>query len=312
MAQPTESYPGGSAAGGRGPALAILTQAPRPGLVGNECCPPWTPAEIAALHTAWLKRIAQEMAGVAVFLFGRPTDALPMLRYFAGPGVELREWRGDPAEPAAAVAAALQALGHGPVLVRTATAPDATEADVRLCLAAAQRGETVLAADQRGDAWLQAFPALRTGGPPAGDVPPQPRRGPWARTVHNADDLALLLHERGGPEAVAAPPPLPVRDLQAALQFYETVLGTELLLRDETGATLGHAGFRLRLQARGAGFTGNGLRLDVADVETPHAAAARHGAIAPRDGLAVAADGRACFGLVDADGNRLWFRGPAT
>ncbi|MEO6595773.1 MAG: hypothetical protein ABIP94_13560, partial [Planctomycetota bacterium] len=138
------SGPGGT---GKGAALAILATAPRPGLVLQELCPPLMPSEASALQTAWLKHIVRELPGASVFLYGRPADALPMLRYFAGPGVELREWPGanEPGtvESMATVAGELFAEGYGPVLVRTMDAPEPTEAVLLACLRAAARGDLV-------------------------------------------------------------------------------------------------------------------------------------------------------------------------
>jgi hypothetical protein len=73
MRDQTETNAAGSgAAAGRGPALVIVAEAPRPGNVLTGLCPPLRHGEAAALQTAWLKGIAQPLPGVAVWLFGRP------------------------------------------------------------------------------------------------------------------------------------------------------------------------------------------------------------------------------------------------
>ena len=318
------SSPPGPGRSARGPALAILATAPRPGLVLQELCPPLRPAEAGALQTAWLKQIAQELPGIAVFLFGRPTDALPMLRYFAGPGVELREWRPladaqGPIDPRTSVAGELFAAGYGPVLVRSAEAPEPGTPQLQACAAAVAEGAFVWAPDQRGAAWLvgcaeprhavalhlaqgqraglaAAFAAL---GLPATTAV---RRGPWARTVRTADDLALLLHER---DATRGPPELPVRNLQAALAWYEAQFGTELLGRDERTATLRNAAFELRLVERGPAAAPNGLWLCCDD---PRRALARFGTGpdgATPEGPEPVVGGGIEATVTDLDGNRL-------
>ncbi len=321
MAQPTESGTGGSRAGERGPALAVLATAPRPGLVLQGCCPPLTPTEAGALQTAWLKQVVQELPGAAVFLFGRPADAMPMLRYFAGPGVELREWPatvspGSGAEPMLAAAAALFNAGHGPVLVRGVDAPQPQQADLLACLAACQRGEFVWAPDQRGDPWLCGFAdaaqlqALLQAGPSGRALADAVavRRGPWARTIRDQLDLPMLWHERCG--ADAGPPTLPVRDLQSALQFFETVFDTELRSRDDNQALIAAPTFPLRLQQRGLDFVANGVCLQVDDAKALFASLQPHDVVAPGDRPALATDGRWDFTTTDPFGNRLTFRGP--
>ena len=305
MARQTETGTAGS--GGRGPALAILATAPRPGLVLPGLCPPLLPAEAAALQTAWLKRFCTELPGVAVYLFGRPADALPMLRYFAGPGVELREWQADErrVDAMSEVARGLFAEGYSPVLVRTADVPDALEADVLACAAAAASGDVVMAPDQCGQPWLFGFPdAARTTARPT-------RRGPWARRIRDADDLALLLHERRPPGGDA--PTLPVRDVQAALRFYETVFAAELVARDAASATVAAAAFTLRLAARGPEHRPNGLRLRAADLDLLAELPLAHGCVAAGDGIAPRIGGSIDFTVADPDGNRLcfWSAAPA-
>jgi glycosyltransferase A (GT-A) superfamily protein (DUF2064 family) len=197
MAHQTESQGRGSAGAGRGPALVVLATAPRPGLVLPGTCPPLRAAEAAGLQTAWLKEIAQELPGTAVHLCGRPADALPMLHYFAGPGVELHEWRSDHRgamvrDVLARAAAEAFAAGHRPVLVRTADTPDVDRATLLACLDAARRGDCVLGRDQRGAPWLLAAADADA------SANARARPGPWARCVSDAMDLWLLLHERLG------------------------------------------------------------------------------------------------------------------
>jgi catechol 2,3-dioxygenase-like lactoylglutathione lyase family enzyme len=324
MPHQTDSAPPGSSRPGRGPALAILATAPRPGLVLQGACPPLRPAEAAALQTAWLKGIAQELPGAAVVLFGAPADALPMLRYFAGPGVELREWRarGDARgqiDPFSAAALELFEVGHAPVLVRTADAPEPTTADLLGCLVAAAAGEFVWAPDQRGEPWLVGLPtpvhaaALHNAHRRAAELPAAllalglpaaVRRGPWTRTVLDDTDLTMLLHER---TPAAGDPTLPVQDLQAALQFYEHAFGTELLSRDDRQATVRGPGFTVRLRQVGPGGRRNGLWLPCND---PRAAAAALDGRAPIAELDLPQDlaGGGCdFTATDLDGNRLTF-----
>ncbi len=156
MAQPTETAGRGSPPTGKGPVLALLATAPRPGLSLRGCCPPLTPAEAGALQTAWLKSAAQELPGATVLLYGQPLDALPMLKYFAGPGVELRPHRFLPGvggqEPIQALAAELFAEGFGPVLVRLCDVPDVlalaytmgpTGADAAIYVLSGDTGELV-------------------------------------------------------------------------------------------------------------------------------------------------------------------------
>lgn len=304
MVQPTESGAAGSLGRAKGPALGILAVAPRPGAVLQGCCPPLTAAEAGALQTAWLKLVAQELPGAAVILFGTPPDAMPMLKYFAGPGVELRPWPAVAGgEPMLAAAAALFADGYGPVLVRTADAPDVTEQDLKNCLGAVRDDGLLLAPDQRGHVWLlgahdaAALAALQNGDPAVAK-----RRGPWRRTVRHADDLTALLHERlrdGGP------PTLGVRDLQSALQFYEVVLAAELISRREPGATVRFWGHDVRLVARPDDFVPNGLRLSVDDVVACRDGLGAHQVVAPGDDLATDIDGSAGFAVTDPFGNRL-------
>lgn len=318
MAQPTDSHGAGSAPAG--PALAILATAPRPGLVLTGCCPPLTPVEAGALQTAWLKQIVQELPGVQVHLLGRPADAAPMLRYFAGPGVELQEWRDrsdehGPVDPMLAAAAALFAAGSGPVLVRTADAPEPRQDDLLSCVAAARQGQMVWAPDQRGAPWLCAFASVAQVHELAAASrerrrldPALPlRRGPWARTVQHHDDLLLLLRERQ-PEHGAAW--LPVPDLQSALQFFEVVFEAELLAREPEAAAIAFAGTELRLVAR-RDFVRNGMRVPTPDAAALHASLAGRGAIAPGDELATTVAGRANFTVTDPFGNRLLFEAPA-
>lgn len=319
----------GSSRSTKGPALAILATAPRPGLVLQGTCPPLRPAEAAALQTAWLKHIVQELPGVAVYLFGRPKDAMPMLRYFAGPGVELRDWQmvtdeRGPIEPMAAVAQELFAAGHGPVLVRTADAPEPSANDLLACAAATGRGELVWAPDQRGEPWLVGLPqpahaaalhlAQRQRAGLAAAVgalgiaaTTTVRRGPWARTVRTADDLALLLHER---HPAGRPPTLPVQNLQAALQFYEHAFGTELLSRDDTTATVRGAAFELRLWERGPGSEPNGLWLLCSDPTSLADQCAAQLTIPAADQPAERAGGGSDFTATDPFGHRLTFGTP--
>jgi glycosyltransferase A (GT-A) superfamily protein (DUF2064 family)/catechol 2,3-dioxygenase-like lactoylglutathione lyase family enzyme len=304
MAQQTETRGHGSAGGDRGPALAILATAPRPGLVLTGACPPLRPAEAAGLQTAWLKHLVQELPGVAVVLCGRPADALPMLRYFAGPGVELQPWPEPGHGPVGLdalqrAAAALLDGVQAPVLVRTADTPDVAAATVLACLDAARDGHAVLGRDQRGAAWLLAAPDRAA-------LARTPRRGPWARSVQHGDDLALLLQERLGPDR-AEPLTLPVRDLQAALRFYECVFATELLATDGQTATLAGPAFRLRLAARGTSFHPNGLRLPVRDCRALAAALAPHRVVLAGDEPDAGRGAGNAFTATDACGNRLTF-----
>lgn len=302
MADQTESSGGGSAAV-RGAAVAIVATAPRPGLALPNACPPLSPAEAAGLQTAWLKAIVGELPGVRVYLCGRPADALPMLRYFAGPGVELREWAWDGRGPVtraalAECAAARFAEGHAPVLVRTAETPDVPVATVLACVEAA-RHSAVLGRDQRGEPWL-------LGGPdPAALADAAPAQAPWARSVQDHDDLLRLWGERERDDA--APWALPVRDLQAALRWYETVLGAELVARDESTATLRCVGQRLRLEAVGATFAPNGLCLPCRDPAAVAAAAAAHHAVRRGDAPAPRIGGGIAATVTDDSGNRLCF-----
>lgn len=329
MPHQTDSGTPGSGRAAKGPALAILATAPRPGLVLLDVCPPLRPAEAGALQTAWLKQIAQELPGVAVFLCGRPADAMPMLRYFAGPGVELREWRLQtdeygPVEPMAAVARELFAGGFGPVLVRTADAPEPTAAALLACVAAAGRGEFVWAPDQRGAPWLVGLPeprhadALHLANRRRVDLPAALaavgatataiRRGPWARTVQEEHDLRLLLHERapGG-----APPTLPVVDLQAALQFYDHHFATELLGRDDRSATVRSPAFEVQLRQGGPGARRNGLWLPCSDPAAVADGLAARLPIAAEDAPQELAGGGIDFTATDQDGNRLTFGTPS-
>lgn len=317
MAQPTETAGPGSPPTGKGAVLALLATAPRPGLSLRGCCPPLTPAEAGALQTAWLKAAAQELPGATVLLYGQPLDALPMLKYFAGPGVDLRPFRGQLGpggqEPIQTLAAELFAEGFGPVLVRLCDVPDAVEADLVACLAAVQRGRLVLAPDQRGQAWLAGFadPGQLTAFalPDAHRLPIQ--RGPWRRTIRHGDDLLHLLHERR--DGSAGPAALGVRNLQASLQFYEVVLGAELRGRQPDRATIGFgdeklAGETLHLVERGPEFVPNGLCRTVDDLEALRARLGDHQVVAPGDELALAVDGRRDVTLTDPCGNRLTFR----
>lgn len=321
MVHQTETGPGGSSATTGSPALAVLATAPRPGLVLTGLCPPFSAAEAAALQTAWLKHIVQELPGAVVFLFGRPASALPMLHYFAGPGVTLREWRTEPAgaerhpEPAtrlervmAATALELFAMGHAPVLVRTSDAPDVPTTNLLACLAAARAGHRVMALDQRGAPWLLGWPSHAAAmAATAGQGSPG-RRGPWARTVQNADDLTLLLHERAPRPGDAAS--LPVRDLQAALRFYETTTSAQLHSRSDTQATIDVAGTKVRLVQRGRDFTANGLWLscdDDQELADLAAMLAEHDCIGAGDELATGVGGDTACTATDQDGNRLTF-----
>lgn len=317
MAQPTETAGRGSPPTGKGPVLALLATAPRPGLSLRGCCPPLTPAEAGALQTAWLKSAAQELPGATVLLYGQPLDALPMLKYFAGPGVELRPHRFQPGvggqEPIQALAAELFAEGFGPVLVRLCDVPDVIDADLQACLAATLHGRLVLAPDQRGQAWLTGFAdAGQLTAFALADAHQLPlQRGPWRRTIRHGDDLTHLLHERLGTDA--GPAELGVRNLQASLQFYDVVLGAELLAREPGRARLGfgderRAGGPLVLVERGAGFVPNGLCRHVADLVAWRDRLGAHQVVRPGDELGAAVDGIRDFTLTDPCGNRLTFR----
>lgn len=303
MAHQTESQARGSG----GPAIAILATAPRPGLALVGACPPLEPAEAAGLQTAWLKQTAQEHPGAAVYLCGRPADALPMLHYFAGPGVELRAWRSDHRGPMtrallAETAAELFAAGHAPVLVRTADVPDVHRAALQACLEAARDGECVLGHDQRGAPWLLAARDAATLHDPA------PRRGPWARRVQDATDLRLLWQERADADAeTPEPPTLPVRDLPSALRFYEVVFGTELLGTDGRTATVAGPHFRLRLAAYGHDFVANGLLLPCDDAAALSERLAAQRVLAAGDELAPRIGGGRAVVATDDSGNRLTF-----
>jgi hypothetical protein len=317
MGDQTDSRADGSTAHHRGATLAVLATAPRPGLVLQGACPPLTPAEAGALQTAWLKGIAQELPGAAVHLFGRPADALPMLRYFAGPGVELRQWHdlaadsaaGEPAQFAAA-AAELFAEGHGPVLVRTADAPEPTTAHLLACLQAARAGTPVWAPDACGRAWLVALPdagaaaELRSlsDGPAAWRA--GWRRGPWARRVVAAHDLKALLAEREG--AGAALPTLPVPDLAAAAAWHERVFAAHACAHDERLVVVRSAAGALRLEHDATGRA-NGCLLRTKDLAPWHHLAAGHGAVRAGDGPALDVDGGSAFTATDPFGNRLTF-----
>lgn len=329
MADQTESPTGGSTPAPRGPALAILATALRPELVPPGLCPPLRPAEAAALQTAWLKQIAQALPGAAVYLFGRPADAMPMLRYFAGPGVELRPWHAaadaqGPIDPLTVAATELFAAGHGPVLVRAANVPDARDEDLQACLAAARRGEVVWCPDQHGAPWLLALPQpfdaalphlaqrrtdrlaaaaqrlARETGKPVRTV----RRGPWARAVTTAHDLELLLAERTD-DAVRT---LPVADVQAALQFYATVFGCDVDGRWPDGANVRDGAFAVRLVRRPDDLQANGLCTVVDDLAPWQARCAEHGCIAAGDERCEPIGGGMAFTATDPDGNRLTFR----
>lgn len=305
----------GPAPGPRGPVLAILATAPRPGLALPAACPPLLPSEAGALQTAWLKHIAQELPGVAVLLCGRPADALPMLRYFAGPGVDLRGWPEAAGEPTVALARELFAAGFGPVLVRTADAPEPQQGELLACVAAARRGDFVWAPDQRGGAWLCGFAslvqveALAEGGPSA----PHPRhQGPWARRMVDGLDWELLLAERmrrlGLPTAA---PRLPVQNLQASLQFYETLCSARLLERQADRARIEIAGSELWLQASAVPFLANGLRLELPGARAQ--VANWTSSIGMGAGVAEATGSDDATGVTvrDPDGNRLTFCEPA-
>ena len=220
----------------------------------------------------------------------------------------------------------LLAEGYGPVVVRTADTPDPRPADLLACVEAARRGELVVAGDQRGSTWLVGLPAAAQAeallaaardlrGLPAAlarmspDRPIAIRRGPWARTVQNPDDLALLLHERRPPGGEA--PALPVRDLQAALRFYEVVFAGSLAAQSRTAATVTFAGAAVQLVARGSDFLANGLCVRSPDLAALAARAAPHGCIGPGDGLAIGVGGGSDFTATDQDGNRLTFVGAA-
>lgn len=338
MRPQTETTPGGSTGSGRGPALAWIATAPRPGLVLERLCPPLDPAEAAALQTAWLKRLVQPVPGVATLLYGTPTDALGMLRYFAGPGIELRpQPAGDRREVLALCFAELFAAGFAPVAVRNCVTPEAGPGAVAAALQEAARGSVVLAPDQHGDCWLIALPhpvpeLFRDG-------PDQASAGTWsallaqratqlglraatgatAIAVRDAEDLWQLWRDRGAgasrPRLRRAVPVLPVHNLQAALQFYEVQFGCELLARDEVSATIARDGFVGRLRAGrddtdcAAGRREGGaptVDIEVADI-TAFAAELRARQV---DATPLAADSgghAAGFEVQDPDGNTLRF-----
>jgi catechol 2,3-dioxygenase-like lactoylglutathione lyase family enzyme len=327
MARPTETSSAGSRA--RGAALGVLATEPRPGLVLAELCPPLDPGEAAALQTAWLKRIVQALPGAAVYLCGGPDDAAPMLRYFAGPGVELRARRGgDPAAQFAAAGRELLAAGHDPIALCTADTPNAHDRDRLACLDAARSGAVVAAPDQRGRTWLLAMPAAAAAlldALPAGLAHDDVRaaalrlgcpteRGQWARSVREPLDLELLWRERKAADAAAfdgciEPPALFVRDLQAALQYYETRLGCELAAREERCATVVLEGLAVRLRGAGPAFAANGLRLPCRDVEALARTFAARGVrpAAAADAPADTVGGGRDATFADQDGNRLCF-----
>ncbi len=311
MPQATVSGTSGSNAPASGAALGILATAPRPGLVLTGLVPSLTAAEAAALATAWMKVLVAELPGVAVQLFGRPADAMPMLRYFAGPGVTPCVWD-EPGTARPDRAAMLRALttlldrGHAPVAVRVPDAPDTTEADVVACLQAAAH-DPVEALDQRGEPWLLAAPDRDAildlaAGRPA-------RRGPWARTVRVFDDLVLLAHER---DPARGAPTLPVRDLQAALRFYESVFAAELLARSDTFAFLGIGAARITLQARGLDFVKNGVRIPCDDPSSMIVRAREDHALdeSTPDGDRIGGGKDAT--ATDQDGNRITFFAPGS
>ncbi|MBL8751488.1 MAG: VOC family protein [Planctomycetes bacterium] len=286
--------------------MGILATAPRPGLVLQGLCPPLTEAEAAALGTAWMKALVTELPGVAVHLLGRPADAMPMLRYFAGPGVSPSDWNepGTARPNRSTMVRALHTLldrGHAPVAVRTVDAPDTTEAGVLGCLDAARLG-SVEALDQRGEPWLLAAPDREAVQDLAAGR--AARRGPWARTVQVVDDLVLLAHER---DPAHGTPMLPVRDLQAALRFYESLFASELLARTDNFAFLGIGGARLALHERRLDFVKNGVRLPCSDLSTRIVCAREAGALdetaCETAGTGVGKEATA----TDQDGNRITF-----
>lgn len=308
---PNRVAPAGPTPCPAGPVLAILTTAPRPGLALAAACPPLTPTEAGALQTAWLKHIVQELPGVAVMLCGTPADAMPMLRYFAGPGVQLRGWPVTAGEPTLALARELFAAGHGPVLIRTGDAPEPQQGELLACLAAARDGHFVWAPDQRGGAWLCGFASLAqveavAAGGLAAATPRWP--GPWARRVVDGLDWLLLLEERARRHGLPAGPlRLPVQNLQASLQFYEAQCSARLLERQATCARIEVAGIELWLQATAVPFLPNGLWLEL-PAQTANAAPGSSSFGMVRGGqTANAGDHAIAATVVDPDGNHLTF-----
>lgn len=302
-------------------------------------CPPLLPEEAAGLYAAWLRRIVQPLPGVATFLYGEPRGGLEVLRYFAVPGVELREQGpGDRWARLADCFAALFAAGHGPVAVRTTDAPEAGAGEVKAAFAQSRAERIVLAPDQRGGVWLVVLaapcPALFTGleavvADTARDRLAVRARalglevvlGPVAHEVHDWADLERLASLRSGAAPTSAAtaaeplrfartiPVLPVRNLQAAKQWYEVQLGCELVVDSDGYAGMRRGQIEIHLsQCQDAASGGqSGCRVEVAGID------ALWEELRPRDILRAHGElrdqpwGFREFTVVDCDGNAITF-----
>jgi catechol 2,3-dioxygenase-like lactoylglutathione lyase family enzyme len=319
--------------------LVFLATAPRPGAVGDGFCPPLRPEEAAAVHAAWLRRIVQPIPGIATFLHGHPPNGLEMLRYFAVPGVELRAQRG--ADRWARLAASFEdafAAGYAPVAVRSTEAPDAGIAEIEAAFAQSRPGRIVLAPDQRDGFWLAVLaapcPELFSG---LGDVPLAAARervaararelglevaaGPVAHAVHTWADLQQLAELRGGAPPPAAGrgaepmrlrqaiPVLPVRNLQAAKQWYEVQLGCELVVDSPRYAGMRRGAMEIHLSVCDEVASGglSGCRVEVAGIDALYAELQPRDILHAHGGLRDQPWGFREFTVVDCDGNAITF-----
>jgi rSAM/selenodomain-associated transferase 1 len=130
------------------PAVAVIAKAPVPGRVKTRLCPPFTPAEAAALAEAALRDTLAALRGVrgvrrAIVLDGAPGPWL-------GPGIEVVPQRGG--DLGERLAGAFADLG-GPALVVGMDTPQVTPAQLRGALAILERRDAVLGSALDGGYW---------------------------------------------------------------------------------------------------------------------------------------------------------------
>jgi rSAM/selenodomain-associated transferase 1 len=137
-------------------ALVVFAKAPRPGAVKTRLCPPFTPAQAAALYACMLDDVLEASAALA-----RRFDLVPVLAVHPpeavrelgarAPGFEALAQRGpDLSARMENAAADLFARGHAPVLLRGSDSPCLGEATLAAALEALATVDVALCPDRDG------------------------------------------------------------------------------------------------------------------------------------------------------------------
>jgi rSAM/selenodomain-associated transferase 1 len=170
------------------PVVAVIAKAPVPGRVKTRLCPPFTPAEAAALAEAALRDTLAAVRAVrgvrrAIVLDGAPGPWL-------GPGIEVVPQRGGGLGER--LAGAFADLG-GPALVVGMDTPQLAPAQLSSALAALERHDAVLGPALDGGYWAIGLAAPE---PRAFAGVPMSRSDTCARQRARLRELGLSWEER--------------------------------------------------------------------------------------------------------------------